>query len=71
MMPDRLLRAAPKLACPSCGEAESRTVRSSTTEAGDSIRRVRACLWCGRRYSTEERIAGDVKIGRPRKTRQM
>jgi transcriptional repressor NrdR len=41
--------------CPFCGTEESKVVDSRDTESGDSIRRRRECLHCGRRYTTYER----------------
>lgn len=42
--------------CPACGEPEDKVVDSRTAEDGRSIRRRRACLACGRRFTTFERI---------------
>ncbi len=42
--------------CPFCGKPESKVVDSRTAHEGDSIRRRRECLNCGRRYTTYERI---------------
>ena len=41
--------------CPYCG-AESRVLESRHAEEGNTIRRRRECLTCGRRFSTTERI---------------
>ena len=40
--------------CPKCGNDDSKVVESRDT--GDSVRRRRECLACGRRYTTYERI---------------
>ena len=42
--------------CPFCGTEESKVVDSRDSESGDSIRRRRECLHCGRRYTTYERV---------------
>lgn len=42
--------------CPVCGELEDKVIDSRTAEDGRSIRRRRACLMCGRRFTTFERI---------------
>ena len=42
--------------CPFCGHIESKVVDSRSSKEGDSIRRRRECLKCGRRYTTYERI---------------
>ena len=42
--------------CPFCGTEESKVVDSRESESGDSIRRRRECLHCGRRYTTYERV---------------
>ena len=42
--------------CPFCGNADSKVVDSRSGKEGDSIRRRRECLNCGRRYTTYERI---------------
>jgi len=42
--------------CPSCGEAESRVLDSRLVRDGSEIRRRRACLECGRRFTTRERL---------------
>ena len=40
--------------CPKCGNDDSKVIESRDT--GDSVRRRRECLACGRRYTTYERI---------------
>jgi len=42
--------------CPFCGDEDSRVVDSRDSESGDSIRRRRECGYCGRRYTTYERV---------------
>jgi transcriptional repressor NrdR len=44
--------------CPWCGHDEDKVVDSRPAEQGRSIRRRRACLSCGRRYTTFERVEG-------------
>lgn len=40
--------------CPYCGTQESKVVDSRPAEDGDSIRRRRECLSCGKRFTTYE-----------------
>ncbi|MGH9178661.1 MAG: transcriptional regulator NrdR [Acidimicrobiales bacterium] len=42
--------------CPSCASQEDKVVDSRTADEGAAIRRRRACLACGRRFTTYERI---------------
>jgi len=42
--------------CPFCASEDSRVVDSRDSESGDSVRRRRECLHCGRRYTTYERV---------------
>ena len=42
--------------CPFCSHANGRVVDSRSSKEGESIRRRRECLKCGRRYTTYERI---------------
>ena len=42
--------------CPFCGKAKDKVVDSRESGAGDSIRRRRECLDCGRRFTSYERI---------------
>jgi transcriptional repressor NrdR len=42
--------------CPYCNHPESKVVDSRSSKEGDSIRRRRECLKCGRRFTTYERI---------------
>jgi transcriptional repressor NrdR len=52
--------------CPYCGESSDRVVDSRTSDGGAAIRRRRACLACGRRYTTFERVEDVVLIVRKR-----
>jgi transcriptional repressor NrdR len=42
--------------CPYCGHIEDKVVDSREAKDGDSIRRRRECLGCGRRFTSYERI---------------
>lgn len=42
--------------CPYCGHLEDKVIDSRESKEGDSVRRRRECLRCGRRYTTYERI---------------
>lgn len=42
--------------CPFCSHIEGKVVDSRSSKEGDSIRRRRECLRCGRRFTTYERI---------------
>jgi transcriptional repressor NrdR len=42
--------------CPWCGNDEDKVVDSRPAEGGQTIRRRRQCLSCGRRYTTFERV---------------
>lgn len=42
--------------CPFCQHTDSRVLESRAAEAGQSVRRRRECLHCGRRFTTYERI---------------
>ena len=42
--------------CPYCGYKESRVVDSRPADEGNSIRRRRECLSCGRRFTTYEAV---------------
>ena len=42
--------------CPFCGFIEDKVVDSRETKIGDTIRRRRECMSCGRRFTTYERI---------------
>ena len=42
--------------CPFCGHLEDKVVDSRAGKVGDTIRRRRECMKCGRRFTTYERI---------------
>jgi transcriptional repressor NrdR len=42
--------------CPFCGHDEDKVVDSRESREGDSIRRRRECLSCGRRFTSYERV---------------
>src|SRR3712207_1833838 len=42
--------------CPYCGKRESEVVETRESSDLDTIRRRRACLACGKRYTTYERV---------------
>ncbi|MGQ9870121.1 transcriptional regulator NrdR [Leptodesmis sp.] len=42
--------------CPFCQHSDNRVLESRSAEAGQSVRRRRECLRCGRRFTTYERI---------------
>ncbi len=42
--------------CPFCSHRKDRVIDSRASKEGDSIRRRRECLGCGRRFTTYERI---------------
>jgi len=42
--------------CPFCNEQDGRVVDSRASKEGDSIRRRRECLNCGKRFTTYERV---------------
>ncbi len=42
--------------CPFCGHVEDKVVDSREAKIGDTIRRRRECVDCGRRFTTYERI---------------
>ncbi len=42
--------------CPFCSHIEDKVVDSRESKGGDSIRRRRECLGCGRRFTSYERI---------------
>jgi transcriptional repressor NrdR len=52
--------------CPYCGGSTDRVVDSRTSDGGAAIRRRRACLTCGRRYTTYERIEEVLQFVRKR-----
>ena len=46
----------PIMRCPFCAHSNGRVVDSRSSKEGESIRRRRECLKCGRRFTTYERI---------------
>lgn len=42
--------------CPYCNNNDAKVVDSRSSKDGDSIRRRRECMTCGKRYTTYERI---------------
>ena len=46
----------PGVRCPACGSHEDKVVDSRQADDGSSIRRRRACIDCGRRFTTFERV---------------
>lgn len=42
--------------CPYCGNQESKVVDSRSAEDGESIRRRRECMGCGKRFTTYETV---------------
>ena len=42
--------------CPACGSPDDKVVDSRQADDGSSIRRRRACISCGRRFTTFERV---------------
>ena len=44
--------------CPYCHTGDSRVVDSRELSGGDSVRRRRECVECGRRFTTYERVEG-------------
>jgi transcriptional repressor NrdR len=42
--------------CPWCGNGKDKVVDSRPAEGGETIRRRRQCLSCGRRFTTYERV---------------
>lgn len=57
-MPNRKSQIANRkyMKCPFCGFLEDKVVDSRESKEGDSIRRRRECLECGRRFTSYERI---------------
>ncbi len=46
--------------CPFCGKADSSVLESRSLDSGDAIRRRRECTKCGKRFTTVERVKGNV-----------
>ena len=42
--------------CPYCGAPDSKVIDSRPTDDGSKIRRRRACLVCGKRFTTHETV---------------
>lgn len=42
--------------CPYCGARDARVIDSRELNGGESIRRRRECVACGRRFTTYERV---------------
>jgi transcriptional repressor NrdR len=51
-------RREPVVRCPWCGNEESKVIDSRPADGGESVRRRRECLACGRRFTTFERAEG-------------
>lgn len=47
--------SVPRVRCPTCDHDDSKVVDSRTADDGSAIRRRRACLGCGHRFTTYER----------------
>jgi transcriptional repressor NrdR len=48
--------SVPGVRCPGCGSFDDKVVDSRQADDGTSIRRRRACIDCGRRFTTFERV---------------
>ena len=48
--------------CPACGSFDDKVVDSRQADDGTSIRRRRACIDCGRRFTTFERLEESVLV---------
>ncbi len=46
----------PAVRCPGCGSFEDKVIDSRQADDGSAIRRRRACIECGRRFTTFERV---------------
>jgi transcriptional repressor NrdR len=46
--------------CPFCGKIDSQVLESRTVDEGDAIRRRRECSKCTKRFTTFEKIRGNV-----------
>jgi transcriptional repressor NrdR len=46
--------------CPFCGKVDSQVLESRTVESEESIRRRRKCSKCGKRFTTFEKVRGNV-----------
>lgn len=52
----------PEVRCPACGSFDDKVVDSRQADDGTSIRRRRACIACGRRFTTFERVEEAVLV---------
>jgi transcriptional repressor NrdR len=52
----------PGMRCPVCGSFDDKVVDSRQADDGTSIRRRRACIDCGRRFTTFERLEESVIV---------
>jgi len=48
--------------CPYCGENKDKVIDSRASEGGESIRRRRLCLACGKRFTTYENVEENTKL---------
>jgi len=48
--------------CPFCGRIEDKVIDSRTSKEGDSIRRRRECLKCGKRFTSYEHVEDIVPV---------
>ena len=49
--------------CPYCREInQDKVIDSRLSENGEAIRRRRACISCGKRFTTKERVEQDVRL---------
>ncbi|MDP3049370.1 MAG: transcriptional regulator NrdR [Thermodesulfovibrionales bacterium] len=48
--------------CPFCGNLEDKVIDSRTSKEGNSIRRRRECLKCGKRFTSYERVEDIVPM---------
>jgi len=46
--------------CPFCGKVDSQVLESRTVDTGAAIRRRRECTKCGKRFTTFEKVRGNV-----------
>ncbi|MFO0837677.1 MAG: transcriptional regulator NrdR [Phycisphaerae bacterium] len=48
--------------CPFCKEDDDKVIDSRSSDGGNVVRRRRACIRCGRRFTTYERIEEQFKL---------
>ena len=60
-------QSTPKFACPACGHYQSKVINTRSEAKQDGVRRRRACLACGHRFTTEERTIQTAEKSSPRK----